>query len=71
MSMNRNRFKRQLIYEEKISNIAINIDKLDYTRFTKLVTKNLMIIIHARKKFGTFLDLQNHNSVKEALMALI
>lgn len=57
MAMNREKFKRQLVYEEKMTQIAINIDKLDYTRFIKLVTKNLMIIIHARKKFGAYLDL--------------
>ena len=67
--MNRERFKRALINEEKMTQIAINIDKLDYNRFIKLVTKNLMIIIHARRKYGIFLDLHQHNSVKEALMA--
>ena len=55
--MTREKFRRTLVYEEKMTEIAINIDKLDYERFTKLVTKNLMIIIHARKKFGVFLDL--------------
>lgn len=50
---------------------AINMDKLDHGRFTNMVTKNLLTIVHARKKFGAFLDLDNHTNIKEALMALI
>ena len=60
-----------MIYEEKMMQVAINTDKLEYGRFTNMVTKNLLIIIHARKKFGAYLDLDNHNSIKEALMALL
>ena len=70
-SQNREHFKRQLVYEEKMTHIAINMDKLEHGRFTNMVTKNLLIIVHARKKFGAFLDLDNHGSIKEALMALI
>lgn len=36
-----------------------------------MVTTNLITIVHARKKFGAYLDFDNHNSVKEALMAQI
>lgn len=45
------------------------MEKLDHLSFIKLVTKNLLIILHARKRFGTILDLDKHKSVKEALMA--
>lgn len=68
-TLNREKFHRTLILEEKLTQIAINKDKLDHRNFIKLVTKNLMILIHARKKFGTFLDLDSHKSIKEALMA--
>ena len=47
------------------------MDKLEHGRFTNMVTKNLLIIVHARKKFGAFLDLDNYGSIKEALMAVI
>lgn len=67
----RDHFRRQLVYEEKMMHTAVNMEKLDYGRFTNMVTKNLLIIVHARKKFGAFLDLDNHGSIKEALMALI
>jgi len=50
---------------------AINIDKLEHGRFINIVTKNLLIIVHARKKFGTFLDLDNYGNIKDALLALI
>ena len=36
-----------------------------------MVTKNLITIVHARKKFGVYLDLDNHDTIKEALMAQI
>lgn len=52
-----------------MTQIAINKDKLDYAIFTKLVTKNLLILLHARKKFNVFLDLNNHSSIDEALEA--
>ena len=68
-SKTREQFRRTLVYEEKMMQMAINMDKLEHGRFTKLVTKNLLIILHARKKFGAFLDLDNHPSVKDALMA--
>ena len=68
-TMNREKFRRTLIQEEKLMQIAINMEKLDHESFTKLVTKNLMIILHARKKYGTILELDKHKSVKEALMA--
>ena len=68
---NREHFKRSMIYEEKMMQIAINTDKMEYGRFTNMVTKNLLIIVHARKKFGAYLDLDNHSSIKEALMALM
>lgn len=45
------------------------MDKLDYHVFTKIVTKNLLILLHARKKFNVFLDLNNHCSIDEALEA--
>lgn len=70
-AQNREHFKRTMIYEEKMMENAINTDKLEYGRFTNMVTKNLLIIVHARKKFGAYLDLDNHNSIKEALMALL
>ena len=69
MEMNRERFHRQLIWEEKLMQIAINMEKLDHLTFVKIVTKNLLIIVHARKKYGIFLELDKHRSVKEALMA--
>ena len=69
MEMNRDRFHRQLIWEEKLMQIAINMEKLDHQTFVKIVTKNLLIILHARKKYGIFLDLDKYRSVKEALMA--
>ena len=48
---------------------AINMEKLDHESFTKLVTKNLLIILHARKYYGVILELDKYKSVKEALMA--
>mmetsp|Transcript_26078 Transcript_26078/g.34877 ORF Transcript_26078/g.34877 Transcript_26078/m.34877 type:complete len:96 (+) Transcript_26078:542-829(+) len=60
-----------MIYEEKMTQIAVNSDKLEHGRFINMVTKNLLTIVHARKKFGAYLDLDNHGSIKEALMALI
>ena len=55
--MTRDQFQRKLVYEEKMVQIAINMDKLDYKSFTKLVTKNLLILVHARKQFNVYLDL--------------
>jgi len=49
--------------------VAINMDKLEYNSFTKLVTKNLLILVHARKKFNVYLDLNKHDSINEALEA--
>ena len=46
---------------------AINMDKLEFDTFIKLVTKNLLTLIHARKKYNIFLDLDKHNSIPEAL----
>ena len=51
--------------------MAVNSDKLEHNRFTKMVTKNLLMIVHARKKFGVFLDLDNHATIKEALIAAL
>ena len=67
--MTRDQFQRKLVYEEKMVQIAINMDKLDYKSFTKLVTKNLLILVHARKQFNVYLDLNKYNSVSEALEA--
>lgn len=69
MTMNRDKFRRALIQEEKLVQIAINMEKLDHESFIKLVTKNLMIILHARKSYGIILELDKYKSVKEALMA--
>lgn len=71
MAMTREQFKKQLVYEEKMTQIAINTEKLEQGRFVNMVTKNLMIIVHTRKKYGAYLELDKHNSVKEALMAHI
>lgn len=67
--MTREKFRRALIKEEKLFQIAINIDKINHKGFVKLVTKNLLILVHARKKYAAFLDLNNHASIKDALMA--
>lgn len=49
--------------------MAINMDKLEHTRFITMVTKNLVTIVHARKKFGAYLDLDNHATIKDALLS--
>ena len=70
-TLTRDQFRRVLIYEEKMMEVATNSDKLDHQRFIKLVSKNLMIMLHLRKKFGAYLDLDDHDSIKEALFALL
>lgn len=68
-NFSREEFHHACLKEEKLMQIAINMNKLEHTRFITMVTKNLITIVHARKKFGAYLDLDNHTTIKDALMS--
>lgn len=56
--MTRDEFMSKLIFEEKSWEIASNMDMLNRLQFCKLVTKNLLYMLHARRYFGVNLDLE-------------
>ena len=65
--MTRDEFMSKLIFEEKTWEIASNMDMLNRQQLCKLVTKNLLYLLHARKYFGINLDLEGNPSIVGAL----
>ena len=65
--MTRDEFMSKLIFEEKSWEIASNMDMLNRLQFCKLVTKNLLYMLHARRYFGVNLDLESNTSIVDAL----
>ena len=43
--------------EEKIWEIGSNMDRISRKKFNKMVSRNLLYLVHARKHFGVYLDI--------------
>ena len=66
--LTRDEFMSKLIFEEKTWEIASNMDMVNRLQLCKMVTKNLLYLIHARRHFGiTDLDLDSNTSVVDAM----
>ena len=66
--LTRDEFMSKLIFEEKTWEIASNMDMVNRLQLCKMVTKNLLHLIHARRHFGiTDLDLDSNTSIVDAL----
>ena len=50
-------YESLLLSEEKYWEIATNSSKFNRRKFNRMVTKNLLNMIHARKHFGIYLKL--------------
>ena len=57
----------KLVFEEKTWEIASNMDMVNRFQLCKMVTKNLLYLVHARRHFGITLDLNQHTSIIEAV----
>ena len=66
--MTRDEFMSKLIFEEKTWEIASNMDMINRFAFCKVVTKNLLLLVHARRHFGLTLDLNSNTSILDAVM---
>ena len=57
----------KLIFEEKTWEIAANMDLMNRQQLCKMVTKNLLYLIHSRRHFGISLDLKQDTMIVDAL----
>ena len=69
--MTRDEFMSKLIFEEKTWEIASNMDMVNRFHLCKMVTKNLLYLIHARRHFGLVLDLNQNTSIVDSVMTYI
>ena len=69
--MTRDEFMSKLIFEEKTWEIASNMDMINRFHFCKVVTKNLLYLIHARRHFGLHIDLSQNFSIIEGVNKII
>ena len=65
--MTRDEFMSKLIFEEKTWEIASNMDMVNRQQVCKLVTKNLLYLLHARRYFGINLDLDANHSIVDCV----
>ena len=65
--LTRDEFMSKLIFEEKTWEIASNMDMVNRFQLCKMVTKNLLYLLHARKHYGITLNLDSNTSIVDAM----